>query len=249
MDNTSGIRINKFLSEAGVCSRREADRQLEAGNITIDGKVAVMGDKVYEGQQVRFHGKLIENKEPFVLLVVNKPVGIVCTSEKMEKDNIVDFLNYPRRIYPIGRLDKESQGLLLMTNQGDLLNKILRAGNAHEKEYIVSVNKDVTEDFLHGMSDGVPILDTITRKCKVEKIGKRKFRIILTQGLNRQIRRMCEYFGYRVVGLKRVRIMNIRLGELPVGKYRDITPKEWEELQKMLVNSSSETVAWEDYED
>ena len=249
MENNTGIRINKYLSEAGFCSRREADRRIEAKEVTIDGQIASMGDRVFIGQKVAVLGKNVENKEPFVLLVVNKPVGIVCTAEKREKDNIINFLNYPNRIYPIGRLDKDSQGLLLMTNQGDILNKILRAGNAHEKEYIVSVNKDVTEEFLSGMSNGVPILDTVTRKCKVEKIGNRKFRIILTQGLNRQIRRMCEYFGYRVVGLKRVRIMNIKLGDLPVGKYREITQNEWETLQKMIANSSSETVAWEDYED
>lgn len=248
MDNNSGIRINKYLSEAGYCSRREADRRIEAGEVTIDGKTAVIGDRVFDGQEVCVNGQRIESKEPFILLVVNKPVGIVCTAEKREKDNIINFLNYPYRVYPVGRLDKESQGLLLMTNQGDLLNKILRAGNAHEKEYIVSVNKDVTEEFLNGMAKGVPILETITRKCKVEKLGKRKFRIILTQGLNRQIRRMCEYFGYRVVGLKRVRIMNIKLGDLPVGKYREISKAEWETLQNMIKDSSSETVAWEDYE-
>lgn len=249
MENNSEIRINKYLSEAGVCSRREADRRIEAGEVTIDGKVAVPGDKIFPGQTVCVSGQIVESKAPFILLVVNKPVGIVCTEEKREKNNIVNFLNYPHRVYPIGRLDKDSQGLLLMTNQGDLLNKILRAGNAHEKEYIVTVNKDVTEEFLNGMAGGVPILDTVTRKCKLEKIGTRKFRIILTQGLNRQIRRMCEYFGYRVVALKRVRIMNIRLGDLPVGKYRDITPQEWETLSNMIANSSSETVAWEDYED
>lgn len=249
MEEKAGIRINKFLSEAGVCSRREADRKVEAGEVTIDGKIAVMGDRIFEGQQVCVNGVIVEAKEPFVLLVVNKPVGIVCTAEKREKDNIINFLNYPHRIYPIGRLDKDSQGLLLMTNQGDLLNKILRAGNMHEKEYLVTVNKEVTPEFLEKMANGVPILDTVTRKCKVEKIGARRFRIVLTQGLNRQIRRMCEYFDYRVVGLKRVRIMNIKLGDLPVGKYRELSKEEWEELQQMLQHSSSETVAWEDYED
>ena len=249
MENENGIRINKYLSEAGVCSRREADKKVEAGEVTIDGVVAVMGDRISPGQEVRVSGQLIEAKEPFVLLLVNKPIGIVCTLEKREKDNIINFLNYPHRIYPIGRLDKDSSGLLLMTNQGDILNKILRAGNAHEKEYIVSVNKEITEDFLEGMRNGVPILDTITRKCVVEKIDKRKFKIILTQGLNRQIRRMCEHFNYRVVALKRVRIMNLKLGDLPVGQYREITQKEWTDLQKMIEHSSSETVAWDDYED
>ncbi len=249
MENENGIRINKYLSEAGVCSRREADKKVEAGEVTIDGVVAVMGDRISPGQEVRVSGQLIEAKEPFVLLLVNKPIGIVCTLQKREKDNIINFLNYPHRIYPIGRLDKDSSGLLLMTNQGDILNKILRAGNAHEKEYIVSVNKEITEDFLEGMRNGVPILDTITRKCVVEKIDKRKFKIILTQGLNRQIRRMCEHFNYRVVALKRVRIMNLKLGDLPVGQYREITQKEWTDLQKMIEHSSSETVAWDDYED
>lgn len=244
-----GVRINKYLSEAGICSRREADKKLEAGEVSIDGRVAIMGDRVMEDQKVYVNGILVQHKEPFILLAVNKPEGIVCTSEKKEKDNIIDYLNYPNRIYPIGRLDKDSQGLLLMTNQGDILNKILRAGNAHEKEYLVTVNKDVTQDFLEGMSNGVPILDTVTRKCRVEKIGKRKFRIILTQGLNRQIRRMCEYFGYRVVGLKRVRIMNIRLGDLPTGKYRKVTEEEWRKLQELIKDSSSETVPWLDYEE
>ena len=249
MENENGIRINKYLSEAGVCSRREADKKVEAGEVTIDGVVAVMGDRIFPGQEVRVAGQVVQSNEPFVLLLVNKPIGIVCTLEKREKDNIINFLNYPHRIYPVGRLDKDSSGLLLMTNQGDILNKILRAGNAHEKEYIVSVNKEITEEFLEGMRNGVPILDTVTRKCVVEKIDKRKFKIILTQGLNRQIRRMCEYFNYRVVALKRVRIMNLKLGNLPVGKYREITPKEWADLQKMIEHSSSETVAWEDYED
>lgn len=244
MMENAGVRINKFLSEAGVCSRREADRKIENGEITINGKIAVMGDKVFTEDEVLVNGKPIKKEEEMILLVMNKPKGIVCTAEKREKDNVIDFLNYPKRVYPIGRLDKDSEGLLLLTNNGDLVNKIMRAGNMHEKEYIVTVNKPVTDSFVKGMAGGVPLaeLETITRKCKVEQIGKRKIRIILTQGLNRQIRRMCEYFGYRVVALERVRIMNIKLGELKSGEYRNITKEEYAILQKMIQNSSSETV-------
>lgn len=239
-----GIRINKYLSESGVCSRREADRQVAAGNVSIDGRPAVMGDKVLPGQQVVFCGKRVQQEEEPILLLVNKPVGIVCTAEKREKNNIVDYLHYPKRIYPVGRLDKESGGLLLMTNQGDLVNKIMRAGNYHEKEYIVTVNRPVTEEFLRGMAGGVPLkeLKTMTRPCPVEKLGTKTFRIVLTQGLNRQIRRMCEYFGYRVVSLTRVRIMNLTLGELAPGTYRKITEREMMELKKLLRFSKSESV-------
>lgn len=243
-----GTRINKFLSESGVCSRREADRQVEAGNVSIDGRRAVMGDKVLPGQQVIFCGKQVQGEEEPVLLLVNKPVGIVCTAEKREKNNIVDYLHYPRRIYPVGRLDKDSSGLLLMTNQGDLVNKIMRAGNYHEKEYVVTVNRKVTEEFVRGMAGGVPLreLGTMTRPCKVEKIGSRTFRIVLTQGLNRQIRRMCEFFDYRVVSLTRVRIMNLMLGDLEPGTYREITDQELITLKKMLRFSKNETVYQED---
>lgn len=243
MEN-EGIRINKYLSEAGVCSRREADRQIEAGNVTIDGRVAVMGDRVQPGQQVLFCGKATQKEQEEILLLVHKPVGIVCTAEKREKNNIIDFLKYPKRIYPIGRLDKESSGLLLMTNQGELVNKIMRAGNYHEKEYIVTVNKNITPDFIRGMSAGVPLkeLQAMTRECVVEKLDTKTFRIILTQGLNRQIRRMCEYFNYRVVELKRVRIMNLKLGDLKPGTYREITPEELAELKRQIRFSSSETV-------
>ena len=236
-----GIRINKFLSEAGVCSRREADRQVENGNVTIDGKIAVMGDRIFDGQKVCFMGKEVTLEEEKILLAVHKPTGIVCTPEKREKNNIVDFIHYPKRIYPVGRLDKDSTGLILMTNQGELVNKIMRAGNMHEKEYIVTVNKPVTDAFLRGMSGGVPLVElgVTTRKCKVERLGKRKFKIILTQGYNRQIRRMCEYFGYRVEELQRVRIMNIRLGDLAPGTYRKLTTKEYTELMHMLAHSKS----------
>lgn len=236
-----GIRINKFLSEAGVCSRREADRQVENGNVTIDGKIAVMGDRIFDGQKVCFMGKEVTLEEEKILLAVHKPAGIVCTAEKREKNNIADFIHYPKRIYPVGRLDKDSTGLILMTNQGELVNKIMRAGNMHEKEYIVTVNKPVTDAFLRGMSGGVPLVElgVTTRKCKVERLGKRKFKIILTQGYNRQIRRMCEYFGYRVEELQRVRIMNIHLGDLAPGTYRKLTTKEYTELMHMLAHSKS----------
>ena len=239
-EKQTGVRINKYLSMAGVCSRREADRELLAGHVIIDGKVARAGDRVMTGEQVFYQGNLVRMKDEPVLIVVNKPKGIVCTAQKKEKDNIIDFLHYPIRVYPIGRLDKQSEGLILMTNEGDLVNKIMRSGNYHEKEYLVTVNKPLTAHFLHGMAGGVPVLDTVTRKCKVERTGKQSFRIVLTQGLNRQIRRMCEYFGYRVVSLKRVRIMNICLGELPVGQYRNVTAQERKQLDEMLKNSRSE---------
>lgn len=240
----NGVRINKFLSEAGVCSRREADREIQAGNVRIGDRKAVTGDRVMPGEQVYFKEQLVSKEEEMILLVLNKPVGIVCTAEKREKNNIVDFINYPKRIYPIGRLDKDSEGLILMTNNGEIVNKIMRAGNMHEKEYIVTVNREVTDSFLHGMANGVPLVElgVTTRKCEVEKLGRHQFRIILTQGLNRQIRRMCEYFGYRVTHLKRVRIMNILLGGLKTGEYRKITEEEWKILQKTIKNSSNETV-------
>ena len=227
------VRINKYLSEAGVCSRREADRQVEAGNVTIDGVVASMGAKVLPDQTVLFCGKPVKKEEEMILLAFHKPTGIVCTAEK---NNVVDYINYPKRIYPIGRLDKDSEGLLLMTNNGDIVNRIMRAGNMHEKEYIVTVNKPVTDSFLRGLAGGVPLveLNATTRKCKVWRIGKRQFGIILTQGLNRQIRRMCEYFGYRVQKLVRVRIMNIELGDLESGKYRDVTPEEFKKLKQLI---------------
>lgn len=236
------IRLNKFLSEAGVCSRREADRLIESGKVTVDGKRAEMGMKVTESQIVCVGKKQVKPKNEMVLLAVNKPVGIVCTEEKKEKNNIINFLKYPTRITYIGRLDKDSEGLLLMTNNGDIINKMMRAGNEHEKEYIVTVNKPVTEEFLEKMANGVPILDTVTRKCKVEKFGKFKFRIILTQGLNRQIRRMCEYCGYKVTRLVRVRVMNIKLGDLKPGEYRAVTEEEIAKLYELIRDSSNEPV-------
>ena len=246
---TEPVRINKYLSEAGVCSRREADRQIEAGHVTINGRKAVMGDKVAPGDTVFFGKKQVSKEEEVILLAVNKPRGIVCTAEKRERNNIVDFVNYPKRIYPIGRLDKDSRGLILMTNQGELVNKMMRSGNLHEKEYIVRVNRDITKEFLEKMAAGVYLeeLDATTRPCPVEQMGKRTFRITLTQGMNRQIRRMCEKFHYRVVDLKRVRIMNIQLGDLKEGTYRKISAEEWRKLKEQIKDSSNETIIpkWE----
>ena len=232
-------RLAKFMARSGVCSRREADRKIENGEVTINDRVAVTGDRVQPEDQVYVNGRPVQKEEEMILLVLNKPAGIVCTAEKREKNNVIDFLKYPKRIYPIGRLDKDSEGLLLMTNNGELVNKIMRAGNMHEKEYIVTVNKPVTDSFIRGLAGGVPLVDlnTTTRKCKVEKIGKKQFRIILTQGLNRQIRRMCETLGYQVVSLKRVRVMNIELKGMKPGTWRKITEKEMEELQESLKSS------------
>lgn len=232
-------RINKYLSEAGYCSRRAADKLIEDGRVTINGEVPLMGTKIVEGDVVKVDGKSVVKKdEKAVYLVLNKPRGIVCTTDtRVEKDNIIDFLNYPKRIFPIGRLDKASEGLILLTNDGDIVNKILRARNNHEKEYIVQVNKPIDNDFIKKMSQGVPILDTVTRPCKVEQLSRVRFKIILTQGLNRQIRRMCEYLGYHVQQLKRVRIMNIHL-DLPNGKYREMTKEEFRELNNLLADSS-----------
>lgn len=241
-EQAKDVRINKYLADAGVCSRRAADAFIEEGKVFIDGRRAVAGDRVEKGQTVVFQGKELEKEEQLVLLALNKPRGIVCTSDTREPDNVVEFVGYGKRIYPVGRLDKDSEGLLLLTNDGNIVNKILRAGNYHEKEYIVKVNKLLTKEFLQGMAGGVPILDTVTRPCRVEALDKYRFKIILTQGLNRQIRRMCEYFGYRVVHLQRVRIMNITLGHLKVGDYRKLTPQELEGLQKLLKNSSNAPV-------
>lgn len=240
----AGVRINKYLSEAGVCSRREADRQVEAGNVRIDGRVAQMGDRILPGQNVVFCGKAVKQEEEKILLAFYKPVGVVCTTQKKEKNNIVDYIGYHKRIYPVGRLDKDSEGLILMTNQGELVNKIMRAGNRHEKIYIVDVDKDITKDFLDGMSRGVylPELNVTTRKCEVKKLGRQRFQIILTQGYNRQIRRMCEVFGYRVTKLKRTQIMNIRLGDLKPGEYREVTGKEYTRLRELTKHSSQTTV-------
>lgn len=230
-----GIRINKFLSEAGYCSRRAADKLIEKNRVTINGKVPEMGTKVLPGDVVAVDGEVISNKDvKNVYIALNKPVGIVCTTDSgVEKDNIVDFVNYPERIYPIGRLDKASEGLILMTNDGEIVNKIMRSRNNQGKEYIVTVNKPITKEFIDKMGNGVPILDTVTKKSEVEAMGERVFRIVLTQGLNRQIRRMVEYFDYRVVKLKRVRVLNIEL-DLPVGKWRHLTSEELKTLGELI---------------
>lgn len=228
------VRLNKYLSEAGVCSRREADRLIESGKVTVDGVTAQMGMRVTAGQIVKVGKKTVSKQDEMIVLAVNKPKGIVCTEDQRERDSIVRFLNYPVRITYAGRLDKDSRGLLLMTNNGDIINQMMRAANRHEKEYKVTVDKEITEQFIKKMSEGVPILDTVTRPCTVKKIGKYTFSIILTQGLNRQIRRMCAAFGYEVKDLVRIRIMNIRLGSLKEGAYRKLTDEELEELYEML---------------
>ena len=234
MEEGNLIRVNKFLSESGFCSRREADRLIEQGRVTINGQVPEMGTKVGANDEVRVNGELIQEKrEAKIYLAFNKPPGIECTTNLDVKDNIIDYINYPERIFPIGRLDKASEGLIFLTNDGDIVNKILRARNNHEKEYIVTVNKPITERFIQRMSNGIPILDTITRKCKVEQVSKTIFRIVLSQGLNRQIRRMCEYLDYEVVALKRTRIINIAL-DVPVGKYRLLSDTEIKDLNQLI---------------
>lgn len=235
-------RLNKYISESGLCSRRAADRYIELGQVLINGRKAKVGDKVFFGDLVSVNGNLIEPKqaENSILLAYNKPVGITSTTEANVKGNIVDHVNHSERVFPIGRLDKESQGLIFLTNNGDLVNKILRAGNNHEKEYIVTVNKPITEQFIEGMSKGVPVLGVMTKKCKVAKESTFVFKIILIQGLNRQIRRMCEYFGYEVTKLERTRIMNISLKGLPVGDWRELTEAEQQEINKLVAKSSSE---------
>ena len=242
MFNTSSTRLNKYISESGICSRRDADRFIEQGNVFINGKRASVGDQVVAGDAVKVNGQLIEPREAddFVFIALNKPVGIVSTTESSEKNNIVDFVRHGVRIFPIGRLDKDSQGLIFLTNNGDLVNKVLRAGNNHEKEYLVTVNKPITDSFIAGMAGGVPMLGKMTKKCLVTKVAPTVFNITLVQGLNRQIRRMCEHFGYEVVKLERTRIMNVSLKGLPVGDWRDLTPTELSVLLKAVENSSSD---------
>lgn len=238
---SEGTRINKYLSEVGFCSRRAADQLIEDGRVTINGKVPEMGTKIQPGDDVRVDGKLISKPtEQYVYIAFNKPVGIVCTTDvKSERDNIIDYIKHPKRIFPIGRLDKDSQGLIFLTNDGDIVNKILRAKNNHEKEYVVTVNRPIRPEFIQRMSNGIPILGTMTNKCQVKQLGPKVFNIILTQGLNRQIRRMCEYLGYEVVKLQRIRIMNIRL-DIPIGKWRDLRANEMKQIN-LLVSDSSKT--------
>ena len=238
MEQKTAVRINKYLSELGYCSRRAADKLIDEGRITVNGKPVVMGLKVTAQDNIAVDGVSVNKKgDKPVYIAFNKPVGIVCTTDtRVEKDNIIDYINYPTRIFPIGRLDKPSEGLIFLTNDGDIVNKILRARNNHEKEYVVTVNKPITKEFVAKMSKGVPILDTVTRPCKVTQTHKNEFRIILTQGLNRQIRRMCEYLGYNVVTLKRVRIMNVTL-DVGKGKWRHLTKKELAEINRLVAHS------------
>ncbi len=232
------MRINKFISETGICSRREADTWIEAGRVTINGLAATLGSKVEAGDQVTVDGEPVGPRKPVVYIALHKPVGITCTTERGVEGNIVDFIDHPERIFPIGRLDKDSEGLILLTNDGDIVNEILRAEHAHEKEYVVTVDKPVTVEFIEAMRQGVAILDTRTRPCVAELISKNVFRIVLTQGLNRQIRRMCEALGYRVKRLTRIRIMHLSLGELQAGDWRDLSRAEVRELQARCGRSS-----------
>lgn len=234
------LRLNKFISESGYCSRREADRFIAMRNVTINGKVASIGTKISRTDVIKVNGNLIEQPESHVYLVLNKPVGVTCTTDKMDGTNVIDYVNYPSRIFHIGRLDKDSEGLLLLTNDGDIVNKILRSKNKHEKEYEVTVNKPIDDSFVEKMQNGIPILGVMTKKCKVEKESADRFKITITQGLNRQIRRMCEHLGYEVLKLKRVRIMNITLKSMEVGQWRDLTDTELEMLLGSVKKSKSE---------
>lgn len=236
--NENEKRLNKFISETGICSRREADKLIENGRIKINGQVANVGTKVCDADKITIDGKLISAKPKTVYIALNKPKGITCTTEKNVKGNIVDFVNYKERIFPIGRLDKDSEGLIFLTNDGDIVNKILRAGNNHEKEYIVTVNKPISHNFLAQMESGVRILNTITKPCKIQKISNNVFNIVLVQGLNRQIRRMCEALDYKVTKLKRIRIMNVALGNIQTGKWRYITNNELVVINKSIEDSS-----------
>ncbi|MBP5492341.1 MAG: pseudouridine synthase [Clostridiales bacterium] len=234
-DNPSeSIRINKYISSSGFCSRRQADEYVASGRVTIDGLPAVAGSQVFPGQKVEVDGKVVMTTDNHVYLAFHKPLGITCTTDTRDPDNIIDYISYPERIFPIGRLDKNSSGLLLLTNDGDIVNRLLRAEGGHDKEYVVEVDKPIDADFVKKMQNGIPILGTVTLPCRVEKTGSRSFHIILNQGLNRQIRRMCEYLGYRVVKLKRIRILNINLGTLPCGQYRRLNNKEIKDLLSIL---------------
>ncbi len=237
-DNNNSINLNKFISSTGICSRREAEKLITSGRVTLNGKPTQLGNRVFEGDIVKIDGKPLKAKPKTLYIALNKPVGIVCTTDSKEKKNIVKFVGHPQRLFPIGRLDKPSEGLIFLTNDGDIVNKILRAGNNHEKEYIVSVDKPIADGFIKKMSNGIPILGTITQKCKVVQLSDKTFKIILTQGLNRQIRRMCEYLNYRVVTLKRTRIMNVSLERLKVGEWRELTDAEMNEINTLVKHSS-----------
>jgi 23S rRNA pseudouridine2604 synthase len=237
-NNQESINLNKFISSTGICSRREAEKLIVAGRVTINGKITQLGNRVFEGDVVKVDGRSLKAKPKTLYIALNKPVGIVSTTDSKEKKNIVKYINHPERLFPIGRLDKPSEGLIFLTNDGDIVNKILRAGNNHEKEYIVTVDKTITDEFIKRMGNGIPILGTITQKCKVEKISHSIFKIILTQGLNRQIRRMCEYLDYEVTKLKRTRIMNVSLDGLKYGDWRELTQKEVDTINQMITSSS-----------
>ncbi|MCG2431758.1 23S rRNA pseudouridine(2604) synthase RluF [Aequorivita xiaoshiensis] len=240
MHHPDSVRINKAISDSGFCSRREADALIEKGRVTINGVKSTLGDRVMPNDEVRVDGKLIKENENLVYIMLNKPVGITCTTDTRYEDNVIDFVKHPERIFPVGRLDKPSEGLLLLTNEGDIVNKILRAGNKHEKEYIVKVDRPVTDEFIKRMGSGIPILDTVTKRCRVERVSRFEFKIFLVQGLNRQIRRMCEYLGYEVVALQRIRIMNLELGDLPIGEWRDLTEEELKTLKDSVKDSDGQ---------
>ncbi len=231
-------RLNKYISETGICSRRGADKLIEAGKVLVNGEIPELGTRVDDSDTITIDGKPLKQKEELIYLAFNKPVGITCTTEHSVKDNIIDYIKYPKRIYPVGRLDKPSEGLIFLTNHGDIINLILRAGNNHEKEYIVTVDQAITDDFINKMSNGVPVLDTVSKKCKVTKESNFVFKIILTQGLNRQIRRMCAHLGYKVTRLKRTRIMNVELADLPIGKYRHLTKIELDKILELIADST-----------
>ena len=236
--NQNSTNLNKYISSTGICSRRDAEKFIVAGRVTINGNIAQLGNRVFDKDVVKVDGRALEAKPKTLYIALNKPIGIVSTTDSREKNNIVKHINYPERLFPIGRLDKPSEGLIFLTNDGDIVNKILRAGNNHEKEYVVSVNKAIDAEFIQKMGVGIPILGTVTKKCKVKKVSDLTFQIILTQGLNRQIRRMCEYLGYEVTKLKRERIMNVALGNLKTGDWRELTDKEMEEINNMIASSS-----------
>ncbi len=231
---TQAKRLNKFIADSGYCSRREADRLIDEGRVLVDGRVGILGDKILPGMDVRVNGQSLTGSGEKVYLLLNKPVGIVCTADPREPMNVVDYLSYPIRIFPVGRLDKDSEGLLLMTSDGEIVNRLLRAAGGHEKEYEVTVDRPVTREFLESMMKGVPILDTVTLPCKIRRTGDRSFNIIIVQGLNRQIRRMCEYFGYNVKSLRRIRIMNLKLGNMKPGQWREVTQDEFTTLMNLL---------------
>lgn len=237
MGNDNSISLNKFISSTGICSRREADKMINAGRVMLNGKVAKTGNRVLSSDSVTLDGRIIKDAKKPVYLAFNKPIGIVCTTEKKEKNNIIDYVNYPERLFPIGRLDKPSEGLIFLTNDGDVVNKILRAGNNHEKEYLVHVDRSITDDFLKRMASGIPILGTKTKKCHITKSGDKQFKIVLTQGLNRQIRRMCTYLGFEVTKLKRTRIMNVRLAKLRTGEWRELSDEEMKNIRSLTETS------------